>query len=111
MNSNQLYYGTKNAMADGKKLNHHLTYVAKKDVGSVMYRLLNALQTNNKHDFLNTVLRLHTSYGLGLSTDFIKLLNEPSFFKDMGYAYLLGLKGVSDKNQSNEENEGVVNHD
>lgn len=103
MESKKLYFATQNAMKDGKALNHHLTYVSKKEIGSVMYRLLNALQTNNKYEFLNTVLRLHTSYKIKLSSDFMKLLNEDGYFKDMGYAYLLGLKGVNDFKDSTSE--------
>ena len=105
--SKQLYFATKNAMEDGKALYRHLTYVAKKDTSSVVYRLLNAAQTNNKYEFLNTVLRLHTSYGLPLSVDFMKLLNDSSFFKDMAYAYLLGLQGVAERTTK----EGVTVND
>ena len=98
--SKQLYFATKNAMEDGKALHHHLTVVTDKGISSIMYRLLNALQTNNKYEFLNTVLRLHTSCEIKLSSDFMKFLNEPAFFKDMGYAYLLGLKGIGDVKES-----------
>lgn len=104
MESNHLYYVTKSAKESGKAL--YLTYVVKnkKDIGSVVYRLLNSIQTNNRYEFLNTVIRLHTSYGVRLSPDFMKVLNEPDYFKDMGYAYLIGLQGIDNKQEGEELN-------
>lgn len=104
MKSKHLYYVTNKAKESGKAL--YSTYVVKnkKDIGSVMYRLLNSIQTNNRYEFLNTVIRLHTSYGVQLSPEFMKVLNEPDYFKDMGYAYLIGLQGIDNKQEGEELN-------
>ncbi len=104
--SEQLYYVTTQAKEAGASLRSTYVMKYKKDIGGVVYRLLNSIQTNNKYEFLNTVLRLHTSYGIQLSPAFMKLLNEPDYFKDMGYAYVMGLQGHDNKSEGEELKRG-----
>lgn len=111
MTDKQFYVAIRSANEDGLALNRHLIHVNKKGIESVMYPLLNAIQTNNKHNFLAMIVRLATSYGLSMRTDYCQLLLDDATFKDVALAYVLGLKGRSNYSTKKEMNEEEIKHD
>lgn len=78
---------------------------ARKDSQSIVYRLLNALQSNNKYEFLNVAMRMHNSFGITLTPSFIKAINKEGLFQDIGYSYLLGLQNYPEKKEEAVNNE------
>lgn len=58
----------------------------------ISHQLLNALKTNNKHRFIDIVVRLYMSTGEEVPMHFVKLLENDEEFKQLGYAFVLGLQ-------------------
>lgn len=98
MTPQQLEEVTEQARKNGVAMRLRLKE-ARKDSQSIVYRLLNALQSNNKHEFLNVAMRMHNSFGITLTPSFIKAINTEGLFQDMGYSYLLGLQNYPDKKE------------
>lgn len=64
-----------------------------------VYYLLNALKTKNKENFMDVILRMYTGIGQPVPDLFIKMLQDEQVFLELGYAYLIGLKGENPGNQ------------
>jgi len=58
-----------------------------------VYHLLNALKTRNKENFMDVILRMYTGLGQPVPELFIEMLKDENIFLELGYAYLIGLKG------------------
>ena len=69
---------------------------AEKDVDNKLrgfvYQLLNALQSSNRESFLNLIIRMYSSMGKPVPGVFLSSFESEENFKDIGYAYVLGLK-------------------
>jgi CRISPR-associated protein Cst1 len=70
--------------------------LAEKDVDNKLrgfvYQLLNALQSGNRESFLNLIIRMYSSIGKPVPGVFLSSFESEENFKDIGYAYVLGLK-------------------
>lgn len=62
------------------------------------YHLLNALKTRNKENFMDIILRMYTGLGQPVPDLFIEMLKDEQAFLELGYAYLIGLKGENPNN-------------
>ena len=63
-------------------------------VRNVVYRLANALKTNNVEQFIDVLIRLYASSKEPIPTVFMTALRNETIFPLIGYAYILGLKGA-----------------
>lgn len=75
----------------------------------LVYQLLNAVSLGNRDSFLNLVLRTYSGLGMPVPDIFLSCFKSDDNFKDIGFAYLLGLKSDpftkdgKDKTETNEE--------
>lgn len=61
-------------------------------LSGIIYRLLNASKSNNKKDFMDTILRLHVSRELEVPHLFLQVLNENELsFDEVAHAFISGL--------------------
>ena len=60
----------------------------------LVYQLINSIHTSNRDLFLSNITRLYTSMNLTIPNIFIKVFERDEDFKEIGYAYVLGLKGA-----------------
>ena len=60
-------------------------------LNGIAYRLLNALKTNNKGMFMDTVLNCYLYTGKQIPGFFTDCLKETEIFKTIGYAFVSGL--------------------
>jgi len=58
-----------------------------------IYKLLNSLQAHDRHRFMNVVIRMYTGLGLQIPQLFLKMFENDNTFMNLGYAFILGLKG------------------
>ena len=74
----------------------------------LVYQLINSVYTNNKDIFFSNITRLYTGMNIVIPTIFTNIFEDDEYFKEIGFAYILGLKGAYDKdaydNYDNKEN-------
>lgn len=73
-------------------------------INSLVYKLINALHTSNKNLFLDTITRLYNGMNLDIPSIFLQMFTSDNDFKEIGYAYVLGLKGAYYNKKENKEN-------
>ena len=73
-----------------------------KKIGSLLYRLQNALRINNVDMFMDALISAHAYAGRSINSLFAKALLNDENFQTLGHGFLLGLLG-KDKNE-NEKN-------
>ena len=92
----ELYEATKTAASNGVQTMHAMKEAGRQtQLSSIIYRLINLTQTNNKEDFFATVLQLNNSTKRKLSPDFVRALTNEAYFKVMATAYIMGLQGTA----------------
>lgn len=76
----------------------------------LVYQLINAVYTNNRDIFFSNITRLYTGMNIVIPTIFTNIFEDDEYFKEIGFAYILGLKGAYDKdaydNKENKNEEG-----
>lgn len=76
----------------------------------LVYQLINSVYTNNKDIFFSNITRLYTGMNIVIPTIFTNIFEDDEYFKEIGFAYILGLKGAYDKdaydNKENKNEEG-----
>lgn len=74
----------------------------------LVYQLINSIHTSNRDLFLSNIARLYTSMNLTIPNVFTKIFERDEDFKEIGYAYVLGLKGAyyNNKEKENKKEEG-----
>lgn len=82
----------KSAKLSGIELQDYFGDEAEGKLRSYIYRLVNALGSNNKDLFLDTVVRMYSGINKHIPNTFINLFANDDSFKEIGYAYLIGLK-------------------
>lgn len=77
----------------------------------LVYQLINSIHTSNRDLFLSNITRLYTSMNLTIPNVFTKIFEREEDFKEIGYAYVLGLKGAyyNNKEKENKKEEGENN--
>lgn len=79
-----------------------------KKLGSIAYRMLNALKTNNKYAFMDTMINAHMYVQKPIPAIFAENLENDLKFKNIGYAFVTGMIGYTDEKKvdekGNEEN-------
>lgn len=79
-----------------------------KKLDSIAYRLLNTLRTDNKHLFMETMIKAHMYVQMETPSIFTEYLDKDKDleFKNMGYAFITGMLGnTSKKNETYEGGE------
>ena len=69
-----------------------------KKIGSLLYRLQNALRINNVDMFMDALISAHAYAGKSISSLFAKALLNDENFQTLGHGFLLGLLG-EDRNK------------
>lgn len=82
----------KSAKLSGIELKEYFGAEAENKLRSYIYRLVNALGSNNLELFLDTVVRMYSGINKAIPHTFINLFASDESFKEIGYAYLIGLK-------------------
>lgn len=82
----------KSAKLSGIELQKYFGKEAENKLRSYIYKLVNALSVGNKEIFLDTVIRMYSGINKEIPNTFINLFAGDESFKEIGYAYLLGLK-------------------
>lgn len=109
--------GAKMEKKDDKRLSFlyiHGTKIAKdfkknneeNKISGIIYRLLNATKSNNKKEFMDTILRLHMAREMEVPHLFLQVLNENELsFDEVSHAFISGLtwNGESDKGEKKDE--------
>ena len=67
----------------------------------ISYRLLNALKTNNRSAFMDTLLNCYLYVGKEVPKIFVKSFEDDKVFQTIGYAFVSGL--IDDKSKSKED--------
>ncbi|MDY3332575.1 MAG: type I-B CRISPR-associated protein Cas8b1/Cst1 [Eubacterium sp.] len=90
---------------DMQKKNGEKKYNKKLD--SIAYRMLNALRTDNKFLFMDTMIKAYMYAKKEIPTIFAEHLGESDYqeFKIIGYAFITGMLGISKNNQYDEKKE------
>ncbi|WP_346679088.1 Cas8a1 family CRISPR/Cas system-associated protein, partial [uncultured Brachyspira sp.] len=60
----------------------------------LVYQLINSIHTSNIDLFLSNITRLYTGMNLTIPNIFTRIFERDEDFKEIGYAYVLGLKGA-----------------
>lgn len=71
----------------------------------LVYQLINAVYTNNRDIFFSNITRLYTGMNISIPTIFTNIFEDDEYFKEIGFAYILGLKGAYNKKENKEEGE------
>ncbi|KPU26824.1 CRISPR-associated protein Cst1 [Caloranaerobacter sp. TR13] len=79
---------------------------SKNKINGISYRLLNALKTKNTNKFMDTLINAYMYLNKEIPIEFVDGLKDEDRFQTLGYSFLLGLQGESEKRDSNKENEG-----
>lgn len=88
---------------EDKKKNNNLAY--NKKLNGIAYRMLNALKTNNKHSFMDTLINAYMYVGKSIPKIFAENLEDDLVFKNIGYAFITGMIGyIKEENKDKEEN-------
>lgn len=77
----------------------------------LVYQLINSIHTSNRDLFLSNITRLYTGMNLTIPNIFTRIFERDEDFKEIGYAYVLGLKGAyyNNKEKENKKEEGENN--
>jgi CRISPR-associated protein Cst1 len=76
-------------------------------LNGIAYRLLNALKTNNKDMFMDTILNCYLYVRKEVPSIFLDALRDDLAFKTIGYAFVTGLiEGKEDTNKNGGINNG-----
>ena len=78
-------------------------------INSLVYKLTNALHTSNKNLFLDTITRLYNGMSSDIPGIFLQMFISDDDFKEIGYAYVLGLKGAYYNKEKENKKEGENN--
>jgi len=68
----------------------------------LVYQLINSIHTSNIDLFLSNITRLYTGMNLTIPNIFTRIFERDEDFKEIGYAYVLGLKGAYYNNKEKE---------
>ena len=75
----------------------------------LVYQLINSIHTSNRDLFLSNITRLYAGMNLTIPNIFTRIFERDEDFKEIGYAYVLGLKGAyyynKEKENKNEQGE------
>lgn len=86
---------------------------ADNELRGLVYQLINSVYTNNKDIFFSNITRLYTGMNIVIPTIFTNIFEDDEYFKEIGFAYILGLKGAYDKdaydNKENKKEKGENN--
>ena len=74
-----------------------------KKLGSIAYRMLNALKTNNKHSFMDIMVNAHMYVQKPIPAIFAENLENDLNFKNLGYAFVTGMIGYTGKKKVDEK--------
>ncbi|MTI48952.1 MAG: type I-B CRISPR-associated protein Cas8b1/Cst1 [Firmicutes bacterium] len=74
--------------------------MAKDKLSGISYRLLNALKTNNKDMFMDTLLNSYLYAQKTVPQVFIEALQDDEIFKTIGYAFVTGLIEGKENNKN-----------
>ena len=72
-----------------------------KKIGSLLYRLQNALRINNVDMFMDALISVHAYAGKNISSLFAKALLNDENFQTLGHGFLLGLLGEDKSKNEN----------
>ena len=77
----------------------------------LVYQLINSIHTSNRDLFLSNITRLYAGMNLTIPNIFTRIFERDEDFKEIGYAYVLGLKGAyyNNKEKENKKEEGENN--
>lgn len=70
-------------------------------IDGIAYRLLNALRTKNDKQFLDTIITIYMYHSKEVPAVFVDSLSSEEKFQTVGYAFLLGLEGRDNREQTN----------
>lgn len=73
-------------------------------IAGISYRLLNALKTNNKNSFMDTILNCYLYVGKQVPKIITEILKDDEAFRTIGYAFVSGLISGSDINKNENNN-------
>lgn len=68
----------------------------------LVYQLINSIHTSNRDLFLSNITRLYAGMNLTIPNIFTRIFERDEDFKEIGYAYVLGLKGAYYNNKEKE---------
>ena len=68
----------------------------------LVYQLINSIHTSNRDLFLSNITRLYAGMNLTIPNIFTRIFERDEDFKEIGYAYVLGLKGAYYYNKEKE---------
>lgn len=92
-----------NALNDSKEKDNSLR--------GYVYRLINLASVGDISQFMNTILRTYSGYGLTIPDIFKDCYQSEETFKAIAHGYILGLKYVKyQKDNNNEDNQGGENN-
>lgn len=93
----------------GTDLNkYYTTHGAENKISSIAYRLLNASKSNNKKEFMDTLIRIHLNAEMEIPTIFLDIMSEKELdFEEIAQSFIAGFisKGFS-KKENNETKNG-----
>ncbi len=74
----------------------------------LVYQLINSIHTSNRDLFLSNITRLYAGMNLTIPNIFTRIFERDEDFKEIGYAYVLGLKGAyyNNKEKENKNEQG-----
>ena len=75
----------------------------------LVYQLINSIHTSNRDLFLSNITRLYTGMNLTIPNIFTRIFERDEDFKEIGYAYVLGLKGAYYNKEKENKKEGENN--
>lgn len=80
------------AKMSGLEMKRFFGVEAENKLRSYVYKLVNALSTGNRDMFLDAVTRMYSGINKEIPSVFINVFSTDESFKEIGYAYILGLK-------------------
>ena len=90
-----------NALNDSKEKDNSLR--------GYVYRLINLASVGDISQFMDTILRTYSGYGLTIPDIFKDCYQSEETFKAIAHGYILGLKYVKyQKDNNNEDNQGMI---
>ncbi len=80
----------------GKELaQKHLSEEAENKIPTIAYRLLNALRTDDRNTFMDTLMRTYMHLNMAVPSIFVKALDDRAAFHPIGYSFINGLLNKS----------------
>lgn len=70
---------------------------SEKKLDGITYKLLNSLKTSNPNNFLDVLIRCFMYIGEEIPKSVVAHLENKDKFKTLGYAFVIGLNGISKK--------------